>query len=803
MHRPQGSHGLNWLDDIVVVDLGDEATAWAGGLLAELGAAVVRVESIEGDGLRAEAAAFKHLTANAGKVSLAIDFDDPASWQVVLDAAAAIDVVIGPLAPTHPARELEEALASAGVPLVSSVFRRNRPDEVATDLIVTAASGQMVLNGGPDDPPAHPAGDLAFKQLSLAVAEAALALVMSHRQAGGARDRGVERVVVSAQEAMALTTIQTANGNYWHWHRRAPGRHPKLTEGTTVRSRDQKWTSFTIHGPNWPRFVEWVGTVLGARGIEGPEWNDSEHAVVNRHIVYGIVEEMAGALTQSELLEQGQARGLLLLPVQDLGDVAGDEHLVAREFYESVELGERTCLLPGSAFRTDRGRAIRGPAPALGSGGAAVLERLVDERPSTLVSGATADTSGGAGTAGSTAARGAATFDPRQPLAGVRIVDFCWAIAGPLTTRLLAGLGAEVLKIESEHGLDTIRYIGVQPAGRASWDTNGVFQDTSPNKKAVTINVDTEEGRDIARRLIATADVVTANYTPDRMDRWGLGAQELAAIKADLITVNMAVMGTFGPNKAWRSYGSGIVAMCGLAAHTGQPDRLPECLGTLHTDFTVPYFAALQIMAALRHRDRTGEGAHIELAQYETAVRLLDAELAAVLNGGPVPERRGNRSATMAPHGAYPAAGEDRWLAVACRDDEDWRRLVGVLPELDRFDRWSDSEEVEACLSTWSRQRSNWDGAAALQAAGVPASPVQDLSDLFGPDPSMGEAWSELDLSGGVSGVVLNEPQLWDGQRLRLQRSPTWFEHTYEVLVDELGVEPERFAELVERQVLW
>ncbi|MFT7601838.1 MAG: benzylsuccinate CoA-transferase BbsF subunit [Acidimicrobiales bacterium] len=764
-----------WLDDLFVVDLGDEATAWAGGLLAELGASVVRIEARDGDRLRSDESRFIQLTANAGKTSLAVDFANPKSWQPVIDAASSIDVAIGPLAPDHPARALFEQLAAAGVPVVDSAFRRAARAEIATDLIIEAASGQMVLNGGPDDPPAHPAGDLGFKQTGLAVAHAALSVAIARRRTGHAG-----RVDVSAQEASCLTTIQTANGNYWHWHKRAPGRHPKLTEGTTVLSADGKWTSFTIHGPNWPRYVEWVGGVLGPQGIEGPEWNDSEHAVTNRHMVAEITARMAAALTQAELLEQGQARGLLLLPVQDLGDIAADGHLLARDFYETVETtdGEQ-FILPGSPFRSNRGRARRGAAPVLGGGGA---EALASARPVPV---------------------GDETVDPRQPLAGIRIVDFCWAIAGPLTTRLLAGLGAEVLKIESENGLDTIRYIGVQPKGSASWDTNGVFQDTSPNKRAVTINVNTAEGRDVVRDLISTADVVTANYTPDRMDRWGLGAADLEQIKPDLITVNMAVMGTHGPNKGWRSYGSGIVAMCGLAAHTGRPERLPECLGTLHTDFTVPYYAALQIMSALHHRSRTGEGVHIELAQYETAVRLLDAELTAVLNGEQVPERAGNRSTTMAPHGAFPSAGDDQWVAIACRHDADWHTLVGLVPDLAALDRWNELDEVEQCLQAWTRERSKWDVSALLQAAGIPSSPVEDLADLFGPDPSMPEAWTEVELAGGVTGVALNEPMVWDGERLPLQRSPQWFEHTYEILVEERGMTAETFADLVERQVLW
>lgn len=805
--RVAGDAGeLAWLDDLVVIDLGDEATALAGALLAELGALVIRVEDGAGDSLRGPDASYVNLTSNAGKVSFAVDFDDPATWAPVLDRAGSIDVAIGPLGPSHPARALESALGAAGVPLVRTVFRRSAPTEVATDLTVMAAGGHLVLNGGPDDPPAHPAGDLGFKQTSLAAAEAALALALASRtapspgltepQGRDGVDGPASQIEVSAQEAVALTTFQTANGNIWHWHQRAPGRDPKNTDGTTVRSRDGKWTSCTVHGPNWAGFVSWVGEVLGPRGIEGPEWADSEHAVANRAVLYAVVAEMAAALTQAELIEQGQAHGHLILPVQDFAAVANDEHLVARDFFETVPaantVGGATARIAGSAFRSNVGRGRRGPAPALGEGGAQALGRL-----------ASSDRSRSQGPGSAAKPSSAGEVDPHQPLAGVRIVDFCWAIAGTTTTRLLASLGAEVIKIESENGLDMIRYVGVQPDGGASWDTNGIFQETSANKKAVTINVNTAEGQALVKRLIATADVVTANYTPDRMTRWGLGSADLEAVKADIITVNMAVMGTFGPNKDWRSYGSGIVALCGLAAHSGQPERLPECLGPLHTDFTVPYFAALQIMAALHQRQRTGCGAHIELSQYETAVRLVDAELAAVLNGEPVPARNGNRSAVMAPHGVYPSAGDDRWLAVSCRDDDDWRQLVDVVDGLSGLDRWTDQGAVDDALAAWSSGLDNWEAAALLQKLGVPSSPVEDLSDLHGQDPSMPTVWKHFDLPAGLSAVVLQEPVLWDGKRLPLRRAPTWYEHTYEVLVEDFGLGVDEFADLVERQVLW
>jgi crotonobetainyl-CoA:carnitine CoA-transferase CaiB-like acyl-CoA transferase len=320
------------------------------------------------------------------------------------------------------------------------------------------------------------------------------------------------------------------------------------------------------------------------------------------------------------------------------------------------------------------------------------------------------------------------------------------------------------------------------------------------------LNLNTPEGIDIAMRLAATADVVTSNYTPDRLDRWGLGYEALRAVKPDIILANLGVMGISGPHMGWRSYGSGIVAMCGIGALTGFEGREPMGLGTLHTDFTVPYFAATAIMAALHQRERTGEGQYLELSQYEASVHLLDTELLHYLNGGPEPARNGNRSPRMVPHGVYPSAGEDRWVAIACRNDDDWARVsevTGISGPAHLAGRLAEVEAIEAQLSAWTRARDNWDAANLLQAAGVPASPVEDLAELLGRDRAMALDYRELPLPSGITATVQEEPITWAGERLPLVRAPLWDEHTVDVLIGELGLTGEQVAELAARDVLF
>lgn len=813
------------LAGVAILDLSDEATVFGARLLAELGANVVRVEDCRGDAIRSRPPflhgepgrerSLAHLLYNAGKRSLALDFERTEAWDALERVLPAIDAVIAPLRKEGLLKSFLDRLAARGEDgpgLVDVAFRRGAPGEAATDLVATAAGGLLVLNGFPQDPPNYPAGELAYKEASLAAAEAAVALVMAQRRHG----RG-GTITVSLQEAVNFTTIQTANANFYHWRNHVPGRHSPVSPFTTFRSRDGRWTSFTVHPPNWPRYAEWVETALGLTELRAPEWQSERYRAERREHLGGITGRLCAALDQADLLREGQARGLLVLPVNSVADIAADEHLLARDFFRRVhhpQLGSDVAL-PRTAFLWEGREVCPTPAPALGQHTGELLRTLGGLSPAEedalfargVAHGERSQEPAPRIVVRSDSRPGTATASrPHQPLAGIRILDFCWAIAGPLGTRLLADLGASIIKVESQYRLDPIRYIGVQPEGTMSLDTNGQFNDCNTGKRSLTLNLNTPQGIEIARALAAKADVVTSNYTPDRMERWGLGYEALRALNPRIIVANMAVMGIRGPRKDWRSYGSGIVAMCGLADLTGFPGRDPIGLGTLHTDFTVPYFAATQVMAALLERERTGEGQYLELAQYEASVHLLDTELVEFLNNGHTRGRMGNRSPRTAPHGVFPAAGEDRWVALACRDDADWERLrslPGLEPLADVTDRWAEQDAVEAAIVAWTREQDAWDAAAELQRAGIPASPVETLADFFGRDTAMAADYRRVPLPAGVTAHVQEQPITWDGERLPVTRAPMWGEHTEEILRAELGLDEEQIAGLAAADVLY
>ena len=813
------------LNDTRILDLTDEPLALGARMLADIGADVVRVEDVRGDHLRLREPAiggdaprvergWAHLLYNGGKRSVAVDCDDPATWAQIESLLPRFDALLAPLEPRGALADWldrgRNSEWSSEIPIVDAVFRRGS-SEPMTDLTAMAAGGHIVLNGHPQDPPVWPAGNLSHKQGSIAMAEAAMALIMQRRRGGG-----VGRITVSLQEAVTFTTLQTASGNFWTWHGVSPSRHIPIGSGVTFQAKDGHWLSFTIHPPHWYRFVNWVDDVLGLKEgeLRGNDWDDEFWREQHQPEIVPWIDRLCQALTVAELHDKGQELGLLVLPINTVEEVANDPHLIARGYYQSVDhpqLGT-SLILPRSPIRTrgEQPRAKR--SPILGEHTDEVLSGSVPSPPpSGDPLGSRSPSQGELPKAEGVPFPHSALFNgspppPRRPLDGVRVLDFTWAIAGSLGTRLLADLGAEVLKIESESRIDPIRYRGVQPPDHFSINTNGTFNDCAGGKKSVTLNLKTEEGIATVRELAKQADLVTSNYTPYRLDRWGIGYDDLRRIKPDIIVCNVAVMGIEGPRAEWRSYGNGIVAMCGLAQRSGFPGKAPIGLGTLHTDFTVPYYLSTSVMAALDHRERTGEGRYIEIAQYETAVQLLDTELIEALNGGAERPRIGNRSPFMSPHGVFPAAGEERWVAIACRDDADWRNLCRVMGRADlaaRIEletlagRQTNEDELEAAISNWTQTQDDWTSYRLLINAGVPASPVERLEDFFtGQDRAMRDNYHPAASPEGPTFQIQQEPILWDGERLPAVRAPIWSEHTEEVLKGLLGYSDEDLSRL-------
>ena len=376
------------LTGLIVLDLTDEPVALAPRLLGDLGAEVIRIESSSGDELRRAAPfvhdepglerSLLHLLLNAGKYSVAADLASTSCWDIAARIAAQADVVIAPLSRSPLARAFFEASnfeqAAPGVGLVDPVFRREEEHEV-TDLVGLAAGGQLYLNGFPEDPPNHAAGNLAYKQLALASSLAAMSLVLEK-----AAGRVPGRIQVSMQEAVMWTTIQTANENYWHWHKTIPARRGITNVGgqTIYQAVDGQYLSLYHHPPAFAAFARWYAELFDDDTYTRAPWDDDVYRFSHAAEVVRITQRVCSSMARDLIVAEGQKRGILAVPVQGVAEIAADPHLRERRFFQRTriaQLGEDLELLR-APFVSSRYTAEAKPPPALGEHSREVLERF-------------------------------------------------------------------------------------------------------------------------------------------------------------------------------------------------------------------------------------------------------------------------------------------------------------------------------------------------------------------------------------------------------------------------------------------
>lgn len=400
------------------------------------------------------------------------------------------------------------------------------------------------------------------------------------------------------------------------------------------------------------------------------------------------------------------------------------------------------------------------------------------------------------------------------PLSNVRVVDFTWIGAGSYTTKILADFGADVVKVESSGRLDSLRDAKPFKDGIAGVNRSGYFADRNSSKRSITVDLKQEAGRDIVRRLIADCDIVTNNFTPGVMERFGLGYEDVKKIRPDVVYLSMSMQGQDGPEAHYLGYGLTMGAVTGLQYLCGLPGEQPAGTGTNFPDHVPnPTHAAVAVLAALRHRARTGEGQFIDLAQIEPTVALLGPAVADFTANGVVAERVGNQHIAAAPHGVYPVAGKDRWIAISAPDAVSWLRLCEVLGVSGwtgdaRFaeagSRWQNRLALDAAMAQATAGRDGYELMHVLQRAGVAAGVVQDASDVLR-DPQLDARghWVYLEhpeMGRTVYGAL---PITFSGFSGKPNRpAPLLGQHTTQVLEEKLGLSADEIAELQASGVL-
>ena len=401
------------------------------------------------------------------------------------------------------------------------------------------------------------------------------------------------------------------------------------------------------------------------------------------------------------------------------------------------------------------------------------------------------------------------------PLAGVRVVDFTWIVAGPTCTRMLADFGAEVIRVENQQTLDSIRFGRPHPNGFAPPDSSGMFNWLNRGKRSITLNARHPGGLDLLKRLIAVSDVLVENYSSRVLENWGLGYDEQRAVKDDIIYVSLSGFGHSGPRRDYGTWGPTAQALSGLTAMSGFAGGEPAGWGFSYLDHMAGFTATAAITAALHHRHRTGAGQWIDLSQVETGLALTGtATLDYTANGRRYAETGnppGNRAVwpKAAPHNTYPTAGDDNWIMITCLSHDHWYALCAVAehPEWPADERYAtlparlrNQDALDAEISAWTRGLDGRRLMNRLQSAGVPAGVVQNGVDLVANDPQLAaREWTVARRH-----PVLGE-HLTDGLPVRFSRTPAARERPGPQLGEAndyvfgelLGLSPEEITELM------
>ncbi len=786
------------LSHLRVVELTDLRAAFAGRLLADLGADVCKVEPPAGDPGRlrppfagdvaAPDRSLPFLYRNANKRGVRLDLHDATGWRRFLELCAHADVLVENLGPAAACRHgLAPGEVAARHPrlvhLAISDFGSSGPhaDWRLEPLPAFAASGALVACGFPDRPPCWLPGYLAHDCASVFGVAGAIAAVLDRTRTG----RG-QTVEVAVQEA-AINGIHPWSIPLLDYVRRYP-----MLPAAPLRNADGAYQVLTVADGfvrvlpasprQWRAFLELLGS---PEALAGPEWEIPLFRLANSDVTRLVAAAALESRTQADVLAAARRLDVPVVPVNRPEDFVAEEQTRGRDFFQRTAFAHvgDAPMARGPFNFSATPTALRRAAPAA------------------------SDAAG----FGAAPAAPVATGGEGPALAGVRVVDLGVGVAVPEAGWLLAELGADVIKIESRANLDFLRRVTVEPDQP---NRSLQFNDASRGHRSVALDLRTARGRALALDLCAAADVVIENNRGGVAARWGLDDADVRERRPDVIYYASQAFGRDGPLGEASAYGPLNSAFAGVTWLWNHPDApYPGGSSLNHPDHLAAKLAVAAILAALEHRRRTGEGQRIEMSQAEAAAYFVgEVYLEASCTGRPAAQR-GNAVDWACPHGVYPAAGpaggDDRWVAIAATSDDDWTRCAAVLdlppdPALATLaGRLAARARIDDCVAQWTRRHDAAEAARLLQEAGVSAFPVVQGGELRD-DP-------HLAARGAL--VTLHHPEMGEerhsGNPLRFARTPLvragpapcLGADTAAVLEGWLGMEAEEVRALVESGV--
>jgi crotonobetainyl-CoA:carnitine CoA-transferase CaiB-like acyl-CoA transferase len=627
-----------------------------------------------------------------------------------------------------------------------------------SELVASAMGGTLRLTGEPDRPPVKEALDACLFHADMVGAAGAMA---AHFERG--RTGLGQHVDVSVQEVALSRNINSIL--VWQFDRRKLQRvGGALNYGrATVRCiwpLADGWCFHTLMtggfgAPANQALSDWIDELGLPNPLRATDWLRYNRSTLD----LGVRAQWESAIaaffrsrSKQQILTEGRRRGIHATVVASPQDVLDDPHLTAREYWQDVG-GKQ---LPGHFVRLTEG----------------------DSAPQRA------------------APMSAAPMSARPgPLAGVRVLDFSWALVGSITTKVLGDLGAEVIKVESRTRPCLSRLDAQVSASRAdNLDDKPWFAHLNSSKRSLALDLKKPQSREVLDPLIAWADLIVENFSPGTMSKLGLDFGSLRKLNPGIILVSGSVYGQSGPlSQEWGVDGTGG-ALSGRTYLTGWPDRDPVIPGAVpYGDVIVPYVMAAAAAAALLYRRETGRGTHIDAAMYEICVQQTYQAMARTQSAESV-QRMGNQDIGVFHQGVYPVAGTDRWIALSCPTPADWRLLL----DLAGLSECAPPQSRDAMIASWTSAQSGEALVERLQQRGIAAGVVQDIEDLIEHDPQIAFRQSLVPLPHALLGTFghMRTPISFSRSTVQPYRPPAIGEHSLEIARELAGLPAQRLEAL-------
>lgn len=402
----------------------------------------------------------------------------------------------------------------------------------------------------------------------------------------------------------------------------------------------------------------------------------------------------------------------------------------------------------------------------------------------------------------------------KDALKGIRIADFSWIWAGPYAASLLGFMGAEVIKIESRSRIDQTRKGTIMDTDNFDGlNYSPTFNNANLNKKGVSLDLTKPEGAALAKRIVQKSDIVISNMRPGKMEKLGLGYEDLKKARPDLIMIESSGFGCTGPYRGYAGFAPIFASFGGLAYLTGYEDGEPNVMSGVQ-DLRAGTLSAFIVLAALVHRQKTGEGQYIDLSSSECLSTLIGPELMEYTMNGRSPFRNGNQDAIMAPHGVYRCKGDDKWLSIAVATDEEWRALCREMgdPEWaedpayrDAYGRFKNREKLDREIGAWTMNFTHYELMERLQKAGVAAMPSFDAEEILNdPHTKARSLFTEVNHPKIGAQVVMNPAWKFSETPARIYKAgPLMGESNYEIFGGLLGLTEEEIGRIMEEKIIY